>query len=160
MAIADQLSKIGWSSGCVSEELTVRRSRQLCYTDLPIKCARSSAGESNGFVIQERLFALVFTSLRSVADARYFNYVAFAMRCVELRSFAAKIHATVENHREKWRTSYEVHARKDHRALKRSIQKASKTPSSNAIRAGSAIESIFGHHLVLPSHFGKQDRRQ
>jgi hypothetical protein len=42
-AIAEQLSKVGWSSGCVLEELTVRRSRELCYTQ-SAKCARSSAG--------------------------------------------------------------------------------------------------------------------
>jgi hypothetical protein len=31
--------------------------------------------------------------------------------------------------------------------------------SSNAIRAGiGPIEGIFKHHVVLPSHFGKQDR--
>src|SRR5262249_49769657 len=37
---------------------------------LPSRCARSSAGESNGFLIQDRDFALVFTGLRTVADAR------------------------------------------------------------------------------------------
>ena len=33
--------------------LTVRSSRQLSYIDLPSECARSSAGESNGFLIEE-----------------------------------------------------------------------------------------------------------
>ena len=60
----------------------------------------SSAGQSNGFVIQERVFARVFTALRSAADGRYFGHSALALRYAELRSFAAKISQTVENDRE------------------------------------------------------------
>jgi hypothetical protein len=33
-------------------ELTARSSRELSYIDVPRKCARSSAGESNGFLIR------------------------------------------------------------------------------------------------------------
>ena len=69
---------------------------------LSSKCARSSAGESNGFLIQEKVFALVFTGLRTVADARYFGHLAFAPRCAELRGFAAKNSPTVESDRERW----------------------------------------------------------
>jgi len=54
----------------------------------------------NGFVIQERLFACVFTKLRSVVDARCFGHSAFAVRYTELSSFAAETLQTVENGRE------------------------------------------------------------
>ena len=37
IAVADLMSKVGWSCGCVMEELTVRRSRELCYTYLSMK---------------------------------------------------------------------------------------------------------------------------
>jgi hypothetical protein len=47
-------------------------------------------------MIQERIFACVFTGLHTVADARHFGYSAFAARYAELRSFAAKFFPTVE----------------------------------------------------------------
>jgi hypothetical protein len=52
--------------------------------------------ESNGFLIQERVFALVFTDLHTVADARYLSHFGFTPRCTELRGFAAKNFRTVE----------------------------------------------------------------
>ena len=51
-------------------------------------------------VIQNRVFALVFTGLRTVADARCSRPVAFAPRFAELRRFAAKNLQTVEDDRE------------------------------------------------------------
>ncbi len=51
-------------------------------------------------MIQERVFACVFTTLRSVADARCFDHSAFARRYAGLRSFAAKNFQTAENDRE------------------------------------------------------------
>jgi len=40
------------------------------YAILPVICARSSAGSSNGFLIEEEVFARVFIALHSVGDAR------------------------------------------------------------------------------------------
>ena len=54
------------------------------------------------FLIQERVFALVFAALRIAADPRCFGHSAFATRYADLHSFAAKIFQTVENDREKW----------------------------------------------------------
>ena len=53
-------------------------------------------------VIQESVFARVFTALHSVADARYFGRFGFALRCAELRGFAAKISQTVEETVKSW----------------------------------------------------------
>jgi hypothetical protein len=50
----------------------------------------------NGFLIQERVFALVFAVLHIVADAGQFGHSAFAARSAELRFFAAKNFQTVE----------------------------------------------------------------
>jgi hypothetical protein len=50
----------------------------------------------SGFLIQQRVFALVFTALRTVADARCFSHFVFAPRCADLRRFAAKISQTIE----------------------------------------------------------------
>ena len=44
----------------------------------------------------QRVFALVFTALRTVADARCFSHFVFAPRCADLRRFAAKISQTIE----------------------------------------------------------------
>jgi hypothetical protein len=51
--------------------------------------------------IQERVFARVFTGLRTVADARYLSQLGFAPHCAELRRFTHKIFQTVENDRER-----------------------------------------------------------
>jgi hypothetical protein len=60
-------------------------------------------------LIQERVFARVFTGLRTVADARCFGHSTFAPRRAELRCFAAKNPQAVENDRRKcvrlWNTS-------------------------------------------------------
>ena len=53
-------------------------------------------------MIQERVFARVFTALHSDADARCFGHSAFAARYAELRRIAAKNSQTVENDREKF----------------------------------------------------------
>jgi hypothetical protein len=57
---------------------------------------------TDGFLIQERVFASVFTALHIVADATHFGHSAFSARGVELRRFAAKNLQTVENDREKF----------------------------------------------------------
>jgi hypothetical protein len=49
----------------------------------------------SGFLIQERVFALVCSALRTVADARCFSHFVFAPGCADLRRFAAKISQTV-----------------------------------------------------------------
>jgi len=59
------------------------------------------AENARGLIIQERVFALVFTALHSLADARCFGHSAFAARHAELRRFAAENSQTVENDREK-----------------------------------------------------------
>jgi len=52
-------------------------------------------------MIQERVFAGVFTLLQSISDARYLSHFGFAPHCAELRGFAAKNLHAVENDREK-----------------------------------------------------------
>ena len=47
-------------------------------------------------MIQERVFARVFTALHSDADARCFGDSAFAARGAKLRGFAAKNYQTIE----------------------------------------------------------------
>jgi hypothetical protein len=69
-------------------------------------CARGSAGQSNGFLIEEELFALVFAALHFVADARYFGHSAFSARGAELRRFAAEDLQAVENDRRKGSASF------------------------------------------------------
>jgi hypothetical protein len=82
---------------CFARSSSFYSPRNAVYVRL---CARSSAGESNGFLIQERVFARVFTGLRSVADARYFSLFGFAPRCTDSCSFARKISQAVESERE------------------------------------------------------------
>jgi hypothetical protein len=55
---------------------------------------------SRRFIIQERLFALTFTRLRTFADARCFEPSALSRRYADLQSFTAKILQTVEKYRE------------------------------------------------------------
>jgi hypothetical protein len=71
------------------------RSRQLRYTDVPIKCAGSAAGESNGFLIQETVFVCVFTGFLRVVDGGI-SAISDSPRCGEFHGFAAKISQTVE----------------------------------------------------------------
>ena len=49
-----------------------------------------------GFLIQERVFACVFTGLRCVADTRGFSHLRFSWRYAELHRFAVEISQTVE----------------------------------------------------------------
>jgi hypothetical protein len=51
-------------------------------------------------MIQDRVFAHVFTALHTVANARCSGASAFASRYAELRRFAAKNSQAVENDRE------------------------------------------------------------
>jgi hypothetical protein len=60
------------------------------------------------FVIQERVFACIFTGLCTVADARCFNHFGFAPRCAELRCLTRKKFQTVENDREKIFVEYRL----------------------------------------------------
>jgi hypothetical protein len=48
-------------------------------------------------LIQEKVFACVFDTLRSVAEASCFSYFAFALRYTELCGFADKNFQTVES---------------------------------------------------------------
>ena len=68
----------------------VPKSKELLWfthVSLPIS-ARSSAGESDGFLIQERVFGSFYTRLRTVADARrlgHFDSRRLAQNCSVLR---------------------------------------------------------------------------
>ena len=55
-----------------------------------------------GLIIALTDFALVFTALHSIANARQLGRVILPPRYAELHSFAAKILQTVENNREKF----------------------------------------------------------
>jgi hypothetical protein len=54
----------------------------------------------NDFVIQDSVFALLFTELHTVADAWCFRQSSVSQHYVALRDFAAKNPETVENDRE------------------------------------------------------------
>jgi hypothetical protein len=82
--------------------LGVIRLQDSLFNPGPQKCYSKSAlrpwnGWSNGFLIQEGVFACVFTSLRNIAGARCVRHSAFAMRSAQLRRFAAKNLQGVEN---------------------------------------------------------------
>ena len=62
--------------------------------------ARSSGEWSNGFLIQDRVFALVSTALRTVADTTHFSHSTLSVCGAELHNFAAKNSHAVENDRE------------------------------------------------------------
>ena len=71
-----------------------RPRRRSKSRDVAAKCTRSSAGQSNGFLIQQRLVACICSGLRTVADARClsrFGFARVAQTCAVLHSKNSEI---------------------------------------------------------------------